>query len=58
MDVFRVNMRVACPLPVRVDASLAICSYLLTQLLDWQWSIRVPCGVAVLVQIGSSDTAT
>ena len=27
---------------------------------DWQWSIRVPCGMAVhvIVQVGSSETAT
>lgn len=39
---------------------VSICSYLLTQLWDqdWRQSIRVPCGMAVLVQVGSSDIAS
>ena len=42
----------------RDDVLCAMCSYSFTQLQDWWWSKRVPCGVAVLVQVGSSDAAT
>ena len=42
----------------RDDVLCTICSYSFTQLRDWWWSIKVPCGVAVLVQVRSSDTAT